>query len=177
MAESDDPRVIGDRIARLVEELRGVTSPQAWARVDELLRIVLELYGRGLERVVEVASEEGSAKDLRARILADPLLSSLLVLHGLHPLDAPTRVERALERVRAALGAHGGTVELLGIEEGVARVQLHGSSPLLAQAVERALSDAAPELSRIEMLGAQHGGGGLVQIGRGPREAVSEAAP
>jgi len=166
MNGSDDAKVIGDRIARLLEELRGVTSPQAWARVDQLLRVVLELYGRGLERVVEVASEEGSAKDLRARILADPLLTGLLVLHGIHPLDLRTRVERALDSVRASLGAHGGSVELLGIDDnGVARVQLHGSSPLLSGAVERALGDAAPDLSGIEMLGAPQSTS-LVQLGR-----------
>jgi Fe-S cluster biogenesis protein NfuA len=175
MSASDDPKVIGDRIARLVEELRSVTSPQAWARVDQLLRVVLELYGRGLERVVEVASEEGMAKDMRARILADPLLGSLLVLHGIHPLDLRTRVERALDRVRASLGTHGGSVELLGIDDnGVARVQLHGSSPLLVSAVERALGDAAPDLSSIEMQGAQQGSS-LVQLGR--RSESSPGAP
>jgi Fe-S cluster biogenesis protein NfuA len=177
MPGEDDPKQIGDRIARSLEELRGLVSPQAWARVDELLRTVLDLYGRGLERLVEVASEDGSAADLRSRLLADPLLASLLILHGVHPLDVHTRIERALERVRQSLGGHAGSVELLGIDEqGVARLQLHGTSPTLAAVVERVVGEAAPELSRMEMLGAQPGAGGLVQLGH-KRETVSGATP
>jgi Fe-S cluster biogenesis protein NfuA len=77
--------------------------------------------------------------------------------------------------VRASLGTHGGSVELLGIDDnGVARVQLHGSSPLLVSAVERALGDAAPDLSSIEMQGAQQGSS-LVQLGR--RSESSPGAP
>ena len=39
---------IGERIERLLEEVRSMASPPAWQRVDELIRLILELYGSGL---------------------------------------------------------------------------------------------------------------------------------
>src|SRR6266436_8943113 len=104
MAEERDAREVGERIARLLDELRAQANPYAWQQVDELLRTVLDLYGRGLARVIEIASGDASAEELRANLIADPLLTSLLVLHGIHPLDTQTRIERVLDNVRESLG-------------------------------------------------------------------------
>ena len=81
---------------------------------------------------------------------------SLLVVHGLHPDDVGTRVERALDGVRPYLGSHGGDVELLGVtDDGVVRLRLLGScdgcpssSVTLTLAVENAIQEAAPEVGR-----------------------------
>ena len=146
------PRETGQRIEQLLEEVRTLTTPQAWARVDELLRTVLELYGTGMARVVEIASEQGSADELRARLIADPLLTNLFVLHGVHPLDARTRVERVLAHVEGSLGVH---VELLAFDETILRLRLprggHASSlAAVRAAIERAVQETAPEVGTIE---------------------------
>ena len=67
--------------------------------------------------------------ELRERLLNDELLSSLLVLHGLHPRDVADRVSDALEKVRPYLGSHGGDVELISVDEasGVVKLRLGGS--------------------------------------------------
>ena len=65
---------------------------------------------------------------VRDRLLADPLVESLLLLHDLHPLDVDTRIQRALDRVRPYLGSHAAGVEYLGVgPDGVARLRLEGS--------------------------------------------------
>src|SRR4028119_1047027 len=73
-----------------------------------------------------IAEGEGSEKAVEA-VAEDELVSHLLLLHGLHPLDLETRVVRALEEVRPYLKSHGGNVELLGVEGGVARLRMQGS--------------------------------------------------
>jgi Fe-S cluster biogenesis protein NfuA len=67
------------------------------------------------------------------------------------------RVVRALEEVRPLLQSHGGNVELLGIEGGVARLRLQGnchgrpaSAMTLKLAIEEAIQKAAPDLERLE---------------------------
>ena len=75
------------------------------------MRLVVELYGAGLERTVELAGPE--ALD---RFVGDELVASLLVLHDLHPKDTETRVVEALDQVRPYLGSHAGGVELLGVD-------------------------------------------------------------
>ncbi|MFC5929659.1 hypothetical protein D6T64_06955 [Cryobacterium melibiosiphilum] len=92
-------------------------------------------------------------------LVSDELISGLLLVHGLHPQDAPTRVAAALESVRPYLGSHGGDVELLGLsDDGVVRLRLLGScngcpssSVTLKLAVEDAIERAAPEVTRIDV--------------------------
>jgi Fe-S cluster biogenesis protein NfuA len=86
-------------------------------------------------------------------------VESLLLVHDLHPLDADTRISRALEAVRSRLGSHAGVIEYLGIDDqGVAGLRLtasgHGcgsSSPTARQAVEEAVAEAAPELAGVHV--------------------------
>jgi len=124
------------------------------------VRLVVELYGTGLERVLELAHEAGALDDdLLGALAADELVSSLLLVHGLHPYGVEERVERALDGVRPYLGSHGGDVQLLGVDdEGVVRLQLLGScdgcassAVTLELAVEDAIRSAAPEIVRIDV--------------------------
>jgi Fe-S cluster biogenesis protein NfuA/nitrite reductase/ring-hydroxylating ferredoxin subunit len=159
---------IGERIERLLEEVRSMASPPAWQRVDELIRLILELYGSGLGRMLEVTADSGpSGEALIDRFTQDELISSLLVLHGLHPDDFTSRVSKALTRVRPYLGSHGGGVELIEADDatGVVRLRMEGSceacpsSTLTVKlAVEGALREVAPELSSIEVEGVQNFG-------------------
>jgi nitrite reductase/ring-hydroxylating ferredoxin subunit len=161
MAEDIDAGEVGERIAQLLEELRTRTSPHAWTQVDELLRTVLDLYGRALGRVVDIASGDGSADELRAKLIADPLLTSLLVLHGIHPVDTRSRIERVLDRARKSLGPQTIAAAFVSLDDdGGLRLRLEGSgrshaSTLAAVqgAIERAIAEAAPEVTRIDFEG------------------------
>jgi len=123
-----DPVACGERIELLLEA-SAAAGPVARERAEELVRLVVELYGAGLERVLELVHEAGALDDDLAEALAgDELVSSLLVVHGLHPYAVRERVERALEGVRPYLGSHGGDVRLLEVtDDGVVRLQLLGS--------------------------------------------------
>jgi Fe-S cluster biogenesis protein NfuA len=100
------------------------------------------------------------------------VLSHLLLIHDLHPVDVETRVARALEEVRPYLGSHGGDVELLGVTDGVARLRLNGtcdgcpsSAVTLKSSIETAIMRAAPELERVEAEGLDEPKQKLLQIG------------
>jgi Fe-S cluster biogenesis protein NfuA len=157
MATPDDLRATGDRIERLLEELRAAADPRSYQLAEELLRSITELYGGGLARVVELASD---APPVMARLVDDELVASLLLVHGLHPDSVAARVERALEGVRPFLAQHDGDVELLDIDAGAGAVLLRllgscdgcPSSPVTLQhAVEQAIFEAAPEIVKIDV--------------------------
>jgi Fe-S cluster biogenesis protein NfuA/nitrite reductase/ring-hydroxylating ferredoxin subunit len=122
----------------------------------------LELHGRALERVMELLDEAGPAvADLRDALVGDGVVASLLLVHGLYPVDLATRVREALDQVRPYMESHGGDVELLALEDGVARLRLHGScdgcpasSATLELAIKKALMEAAPDLDGLEVEGA-----------------------
>lgn len=154
-----DPRAAGERIEQLIDAL-GTAGPVARDRAEELVRVIVELYGAGLERLLEIADDGGALTDATVAALADDeLVSGLLVVHGLHPYGVVERVERALESVRPYLHSHGGDVELLGIDDaGVVGLRLvghcdgcAGSTATLQSAVEGAIETAAPEVVRIDV--------------------------
>lgn len=112
-----------------------------------------------MARILELAGEDMS---LRERLADDELVASLLVLHDLHPLGLEDRVRRALEGVRPYLASHGGDVEVLAVDgdAGVVTLRMLGScdgcassSVTLELAVQRAIEEAAPEITHIEVDG------------------------
>lgn len=167
-----DLRAVGERIQVLLDaSASGGTV--ARERAEELVRLVADLYGAGLARVLEILSGTGRLDHgLRTALAADDLVASLLVVHGLHPLGVRERVERALESVRPYLGSHGGDVELVDVSaEGVVTLRLLGScdgcpssSVTLELAVEEAVEAAAPEVTSIVVQTAASTGHGRTTI-------------
>jgi Fe-S cluster biogenesis protein NfuA len=123
----------------------------------DLARELLDLYGEGLARLTDVLAAHDADGELARAVASDELVSHLLLLHGLHPVPVRERVRGAIEEVRPYLESHGGDVELLGVEDGVARVRLQGScngcpssALTLKSAIEAAVLKAAPDVERIE---------------------------
>jgi len=161
-SQDHELRAAGDRIEILMGEL-AAASPAVRGKAEELVRLLMQLYGAGLDRILSAVDDAGQAAagPILAKLAADDLVASLLVLHDLHPLDLEARVARALDHVRPDLGSHGDDVELLGVADGVVRLRLAGksSTAALRQVIEKAIQEAAPDIARIEVEGS------LVQIG------------
>ncbi len=161
MGETDDAalRATGERIDALLGAF-GSGGAVARERAEELVRLTADLYGAGIERILDILFDAGRLGEAELSALAaDDLVASLLLVHGLHPYGVVERVERALEGVRPYLGSHGGDVELLEVTAaGVVRLRLLGScdgcassSVTLTLAVEGAIEAAAPEVVGIEV--------------------------
>ena len=144
----------------LLGEIEALKDPNARQKAAEIVQILLELYGEGMARMMETVAEGEERERTFQAFADDELVSHLLLLHGLHPLDVETRVVKALEEVRPYLQSHGGNVELLGVEGGVARLRMQGScdgcpssAMTLKLAIEEAIQKAAPDLEGIEAEG------------------------
>jgi Fe-S cluster biogenesis protein NfuA len=137
-------------VGRAESLLGGLDGPAV-----DAVQALVALYGEGLGRIV--ARLDGS---LVRELAGDELVGHLMLLHDLHPIAVEERVQRALDGVAPHLASHGGGVELLGIEDGVARLALRGqcdgcpsSAATLRLAVENAIRMAAPELEVVEAEG------------------------
>jgi Fe-S cluster biogenesis protein NfuA/nitrite reductase/ring-hydroxylating ferredoxin subunit len=158
-----DDQGLRERVARmemLLGEIEALEDPNARSKAAEVVQVLLELYGEGLARMMDTIAEGEEREKTFDAFAGDELISHLLLLHGLHPLDVETRVVRALEEVRPYLQSHGGNVELLGVEGGVARLRMQGScsgcpssTMTLKLAIEEAIQKAAPDLEGIEAEG------------------------
>jgi Fe-S cluster biogenesis protein NfuA/nitrite reductase/ring-hydroxylating ferredoxin subunit len=154
----------GELVER-VQELQGAldAAPDSAMRelAEELVSCVVQMYGMGLERITGAmhdAGEEGER--LAAELAEDPLVATLLLIHDLHPVPLADRVQAALASVRPYMESHGGSVELVSLEDGIARIHLRGScsdcsasSVTLELAIKQALEEAAPDLVGLEVEG------------------------
>ncbi|MGW0080095.1 NifU family protein [Streptomyces sp. NPDC003393] len=151
------------RLARIDELLAGLDcAPGPTVRLAvEAVRLLTEVYGEALARVLERADEA-----LARQLAEDELLGHLLVLHEIHPEPAERRAARAVERLRPAVRERGGDVEWAGVDGSVARVRLKtaggcgsgcgggtgDAGGAVREAVRQAVLAAAPELTAVEPL-------------------------
>src|SRR5215470_14538319 len=174
----------GERIEELLASLRSQGGAAA-DTAEELVRLLVGLYGDGLSHIVASLQAGGEAgRAMLDTLAADPVVEGLLLLHGLHPLDVDARIQRALDQVRPYLGSHAGGVQYLGVRDGVARLRLEGSchgcpsSTVTVQlAIEGAVQDAAPEVAQVIVEGmTAPPEPALLQIGRRPEDDARAAA-
>jgi Fe-S cluster biogenesis protein NfuA/nitrite reductase/ring-hydroxylating ferredoxin subunit len=159
--QAQEHQRLAARIEELMDEVAAFPDPQARATAQELVQALLDMYGEGLARLLEITAQaEVSGLALIDTFASDDLLNSLFLLHGLHPLDIETRVLNALDKVRPYLQSHGGNVEFIKVEDGIAHLRLQGSchgcpgsTVTLKLAIEEAIYKAAPDLDGLQVEG------------------------
>ncbi|MFH0343469.1 MAG: NifU family protein [Chromatiales bacterium] len=159
-----DPRTLErdpGRIEELIRALEALSDTRAREQAKELVQVVLDLHGAGLARLIELITTTGAVgQTLLESFADDDRVGSLLLLHGLHPQDLESRVERAVEKLHPFLGTHGLRLELLQSGGELVRLKLHGnwqdkklSAKTLKRDIETAILDAAPDVARVEVEG------------------------
>lgn len=158
MAETQEFQQRIARIESLTRALEGTSSPSVRALAKELTQAVMDLHGTAIERMLELIHAGGPQGMAMIDSLAgDPLIGSLLVLYGLHPLDIRSRVEQALERLQPTFRKHQARVELTGVEDGVVHLRISpvanaASGRAVKSAIEEMVYALAPDVARIEGL-------------------------
>jgi Fe-S cluster biogenesis protein NfuA len=150
------------RLQELLEQIQSHPNPAARTLLQECVQSLLAFYGDGLSRILRHVQDAGpTGEEILERLMHDHAVSGLLLIHGLHPVALETRLRGALEKVRPYMQSHGGNIELLGLENDVARVKLQGtckscpsSGVTLELAVRRAVEEACPDLLGFEVVGA-----------------------
>jgi Fe-S cluster biogenesis protein NfuA len=161
--ENKDFREDIQRIGGLVQEIESIADPALRAATKNLVQSLMDLHGAALEKALEIVADAGEpGMNIIDRMGRDSLVSSLLILYGLHPEDIETRVVRAVDKVRNQLRKQGCEVELLGVNDGAIRLRIEtgshtcGSTAKTAQAtLEGAMYDAAPDLTSLTIEGLE----------------------
>ena len=157
MADGKDFREDIERIGGLVQEIESIADPAVRAATKNLVQSLMDLHGAALEKALDIVAEAGEpGMSIIDRLGRDSLVSSVLILYGLHPEDIETRVTKAIDRVRPQLRKQGCEVELLSVTDGAVRLRVEtgshtcGSTAKTVQAtLEGAMYDAAPDLTSL----------------------------
>ena len=127
-AATEGPDELVVRVQELQARLDAAGDAATRELAEELVSAVVQMYGAGLERIVDVLLAAGEEGERLAMALADdPLVATLLLIHDLHPVPLePSGSTRRSSRCVPYMESHGGNVELLSLEDGVARLRLRG---------------------------------------------------
>ncbi|MFJ9680725.1 hypothetical protein ACIRP2_22130 [Streptomyces sp. NPDC101194] len=176
-ARTLDAEQAGRRIDEVLERVTAAGDPKGVAAAEELVRILMDFYGAGLARIIDGlrAAPGRETADTLDELLGDELVSSLLVLHDLHPEDTGTRIGRALAAVRDP-------VEVVTFDESTGTLRLRatdtggcgcGGAPAAQQQIENVLACFAPEVTTVEQEpGSAAREPALLQIGTRPPQAA-----
>jgi hypothetical protein len=144
-----------DKIEGLVHRAESLDAPGRTVAID-LLQAVLDFHAASLDRMLEITAEQGNnaqSNDLIEQFASDDLISSMLLLHDLHPDDLETRVHRAVGKLAGMFRSLGAELSLLSIETGRVRLHFESARPWsgtpVRASVENALLQAAPEISTV----------------------------
>jgi uncharacterized protein (DUF2267 family) len=153
MASAFEKRL--ETIEQLIKDIEATADPHVRTAARELVRVVMELHGAGIERMIQIVSASDGEATLD-KMGRDELVSSLLVLYGLHPVPMEQRVQEALETVNRKMQARGAHVALLSLDASGAVAQLHakGDVAALKEMVLAAVYQAAPDLPSFAVEGA-----------------------
>jgi len=151
------------RIGGLVQEIESIADPAIRAATKDLVQSLMDLHGAALERALEIVADTGeTGMSIIDRLGRDSLVSSVLILYGLHPEDLESRVVKAVDRVRQQLRKQGCEVELLSVNDGAIRLRVEtgshtcGSTAKTVQStLEGAVYDAAPDLVSLAIEGLE----------------------
>lgn len=154
------------QIQELIGEIETLPDPGAKELMQQCMQEMLSFYGKGLKRILTIISNGNSnaAKDIYNAMVDDSFVSGLLLIHDLHPLDLKTRLYMALEKVKPYMDSHGGSVELVSLEGGVAKLKLSGSckscpssSSTLELGIKQSVEELCPDLEGLEVEGVETG--------------------
>lgn len=155
-----------ERMERLLQELEGARDAATREKARAVVRALLDVHGAGLARIRDALVAKGKAGwEVLGECARDPLVGSLLVLHGLHPEPLEARVQAGLGKVETFLKLNRSTVQLLSLGEESVRLRivadpagLKTSPEKLRGAVEQALLEAAPDAPALHIEVLQQGG-------------------
>jgi hypothetical protein len=91
-----------------------------------------------------------------SEFMQSDLVTCLLLLHGLHPVDLPTRLQQAIEQARLRLRTYGAEVELEQASHEAVQLRVRGGSDEVHRLLEEAILAAAPDVLRIEFVDADN---------------------
>lgn len=160
--EIDDLNRQSAHIQELIEEIDSFSDPDAKETMQECIQEILSFYGRGLEKILSIISKGSSqaSKDIYNDLLEDSFINGLLLIHDLHPLDLKTRLYKALAKVKPYMDSHGGSVEIVSLDNGIAKLKLSGSckgcpssSSTLELGIKQAIEENCPDLLGLEVEG------------------------
>ena len=141
------------QVESLVDQIETHPDPSARELARRLTQALLDLHQAGFRRMLELLANGKSSQAVPSAWQTDPLVSNLLILHQLHPLDVETRIAKAVAELEPLLDQHHVQLEIVELTDQHVRLQVSGacggcrsSEAAIRRAIDVAICGSAPEL-------------------------------
>jgi hypothetical protein len=151
------------QLGKLIAELEQMPDSALKVATGELVHLLMEMHGTGIERMMEIIFDSDSAgPQIIDKLGNDPIVRSLLLLYSLHPEDLETSVQKSLDALCPRLRKLNYAIELLNVEEGAVRVRVESSGHACGSTtenvrsmVEEGVYEYAPDVTSLAILGLE----------------------
>ena len=151
------------QLGKLIAEFDQLPESVAKAASKDLVQLLMDVHGAGLERMMEIVFDSGnSGPEIIDKLGHDSIAGSLLLLYSLHPDDLEARVQKAVERLRPRLRKLACAIELMAVREGAVELRLAVSSHSCGSStkdlrliVEDGVYEFAPDVTSLQILGLE----------------------
>lgn len=141
------------QVEGLVDQIENHPDPSARELSRRLTQALLDLHEVGFRRMLELLGDYSDALEIPPAWRNDPLVSNLLLLHQLHPLDAETRIAKALAELQPLLDKHQVQLEMMELTDEQVHLLMSGgcggcgsSEQAIRNEIDAAICGSAPEL-------------------------------
>jgi Fe-S cluster biogenesis protein NfuA len=151
------------QLGKLIAELEQMPDSPLKVAAGELVHLLMEVHGTAIERMMEIVFDcQSTAAETIDKLGNDPIVRSLLLLYSLHPADLHTRVRNSIDVLRPRLRKLNYQIEVIGLEEGVVRLQVESSGHACGSTtenvrsmVEEGVYEYAPDVISLVILGLE----------------------
>jgi hypothetical protein len=151
------------QLGKLIVELEHMPDSPLKVATGELVHLLMEVHGTGIERMMEIVFDAGAAgPETIDKLGNDPIVRSLLLLYSLHPDELQTRVQKSVDGLRTRLRKLNYRVELISVEEGAVRLRMESSGHACGSTtenvrlmVEEGVYEYAPDVTSLVILGLE----------------------
>ena len=158
-AKEESFEEIAKRVDEALEAVDKLGDDSAKKAAQDLKTAVEDLHRSGLVTIVRKLKSEDVTREALLELVEQPEVRTLFTIHGIIKQDINVQITKVLEYVRPYMQSHGGDVEYVGFENGVAKVRMMGacngcsqSAVTLREGVEEALVDNVDDVSSVEVV-------------------------
>lgn len=142
------------QVEGLIAQIEQEADAKTLATTRVLVQALLDLHKEGLSKIIDAVNSE--TPPLMQKLADDDYISSLLLLHDLHPTTLSSRLTEGLKNWNAKLSEEGARVDVLGVKDGhvelAVQIARDHNLPQVRELVQQLIDTTIPDAASVNIV-------------------------